>query len=298
MEGVATVDELLNQMSQAMQARNYKGRFTYEYGGQLDTVEIVHAVRDGVEHERLQHLSGPNRDVVRKGRPVNCVNAGGFLMRGGVFASPHTLGNSPVSLNQHYQFFIRGEERIAGRMAAMVQIAPKDNLRYGLTLAIDKASGLPLMWLTTNVHNKVLERLQFIELQVEPKIDDKELQPGERHLDIPTPASLCKRESLAPQRWSLGWLPPGFLLAQTEEHQGGQALTYTDGLASFTLRITPAQPEQKLHSGIAVRGATLALLSGFSSNGQPFNVVLTGEIPPETAQAIVSRLQDREVAPP
>lgn len=139
MDGLATVDDLLRQLSQSMQERSYKGRFTYEYGGQLDTLEIIHAVKDGVEYERLQHLSGPSREVVRKGRAVGCVNTGGYLLRGGVLSGSQVPGETPISLNQYYHFFLRGEERIAGRNASLIQIAPKDGFRYGATLAVDKA---------------------------------------------------------------------------------------------------------------------------------------------------------------
>ena len=66
--------------------RGFRGHLTYEYGGQMDSLVIVHGLNNGVEQERILHLSGPAREAVRQGRLASCVNAGSFLLRGG-FAS-------------------------------------------------------------------------------------------------------------------------------------------------------------------------------------------------------------------
>ncbi len=292
MDTLSTVDDLLRQLSQAVQERNYRGRFTYEYGGALDTLEVVHVVRDGLEYERLQHLSGPSREVVRKGRPTSCVNTGGFLLRGGVFA-PSAATDAGVRLNQHYHFYIRGEERVAGRVASLVQIAPKDDDRYGLTLAIDNISGLPLMWLSTSAQQKVLERLQFVELQLEPPINEQDLAPITRQYLALTPqSSPCAKSAQEPARWSLGWLPSGFVLAQVEHPQDQQEiLTYTDGIASFSVFIKPVASLEGVRRGLAMRGATLALMSGFTAENKAYSLVLTGEIPPQTAQQILATIE-------
>lgn len=262
MDNLATVDDLLRQMSQALQERSYRGRFTYEYGGALDTLEIVHAVRDGVEYERLQHLSGPSREVVRTGRATSCINTGGLLLRGGTVSQlgAETRGaGTEVSLNQHYHFYLRGEERVAGRRASLIQITPKDDARYGMTLAVDQASGLLLMWLTASAQQKVLERLQFVALEVDPVISESELSAlSPQHLRFgPESAPCVKTAALAPPRWLLSWLPAGFILSQVEHPAPDQEfLTFTDGLASFTVFIKPIEKIDGARSGLAMRGAT------------------------------------------
>ena len=56
LEPLATVDDLLRQLSQSLQERGFRGHLTYEYGGQMDSLVIVHGLNNGVEQERILHL--------------------------------------------------------------------------------------------------------------------------------------------------------------------------------------------------------------------------------------------------
>lgn len=287
---VATVDEILDRASRSLQEKNYRGRLTYEFGGALDTLEIIHANRDGIEYERLEHLNGPRREVVRRGHSVKCVTTGGFLMRGGLISA----GGGAVSLAQNYHFYLRGDERIAGRDALILQIAPRDPYRYGLTLAVDKASGLPLMLLTTNPEQKVLERFQFVNLEVDGEIEDGDLEAVyQDHLALGPEDVACVRAPVSMATWQAGWLPEGFVLSQFETTKGnGESLTYTDGIGSFSVFVKPSDPKQPSKVGVAQRGATLVLLSGLSlpERGE-VDVVVVGEVPSATAQKVAASIQ-------
>ena len=68
---------LVDKMSRAQREQDYSGVFTYEYGAQLATLRIFHTVNDGVENERLIHLDGEHREILRQGHEVSCVHAGG-----------------------------------------------------------------------------------------------------------------------------------------------------------------------------------------------------------------------------
>jgi sigma-E factor negative regulatory protein RseB len=284
-DSLTSVDELLERASRALQEQNYKGRFTYEFGTTMETLEIVHVVREGVEYERITHLNGVEREFVREGREQGCVSTGGFLLRGGLI--PHAGG--AVSLSQSYHFYIRGRDRIAGRDAQVVQAVPKDEYRYGMTLAIDRLSGLPLMSLITVSNKSAIERFQFAELEVGQDVDIAAISPtGSQHTQLDGAESPCAKRPQGESIWRAGWLPLGFVVSHITSDNEGDALTYTDGIASFTLFIKPLSDPSSFKQGMARRGATTALMSVVPSTPHSVGVVLVGEVPFNTAQQVVS----------
>lgn len=282
---LTSVDELLERASRALQEQNYRGRFTYEFGTTMETLEIVHVVRKGVEYERITHLNGVEREFLRGGREQDCVSTGGFLLRGGLI--PQTGG--AVSLAQSYHFYIRGRDRIAGRDAEVVQAVPKDEYRYGMTLAVDRLSGLPLMSLITVPNKSAIERFQFTELEVGEEIDMAAISPTASQYSKLDGSDLpCSKPPQGESIWRANWLPPGFVVSQITSDNEGDVLTYTDGIASFTLFIRPLTDPSLFKQGMARRGATTALMSIISASPHPAGVVLVGEVPFATAQQVVS----------
>lgn len=280
---IETVDELLQKASVAVQERNYQGRYTYEAGSGLESLEIVHAVVNGIEKEKVFHLNGEEREFLRDGRPSDCVSTGNFLLRGGLMS----VGGATVSLSQNYHFYIRGDERIAGRNASVVQIIPRDEYRYGLTLAIDKSTFLPLMSLTTS-NKSVLERFQAVEILLDGFDVESALNPNGVVGSIDGSKHPCAKPEKGAIAWQPQWVPRGFVLSHNSVNEAmGESLTYTDGIASFTLFVKP-QDASKVKQGAARRGATTAYLGAFGSQTQVFQVVLIGEVPVGAAQQIVS----------
>lgn len=285
---IASVDELLHRASKALQETNYKGRLTYEFGSTLETLEVVHVVKDGIEYERIHHLSGVQREFLRSGRESDCITVGAALLRGGLIST----GRDAVSLAQNYHFYIRGDDRIAGRAASVVQVVPKDELRYGMTLAVDNASGLPLMSLTTTPKS-TLERFQFVHLDVDIDILEEDLAPViASHHQLDGESIHCGEAPQTEPNWHATWVPAGFVLSQSsqsEEH--GEVLTYTDGIASFSVFVSTIEQEDKVKTGVARRGATVALMSVTSHNDHPTSVILVGEVPPQTAQRVAASVR-------
>lgn len=286
---VESVDELLQKASVAVQESNYKGRYTYEAGGALETLEIVHGIQNGKERERVYHLNGVKREFVRDGRRSDCVSTGNFLLRGGLISA----GGSSVSLVQNYHLYIRGAERIAGRDAAVIQAVPKDEFRYGVMMAIDKESYLPLMSLTTNSSKNVLERYQAVEISVGNIDLDAELQARDTaHSTIDGAKLPCAKPDVNSISWHPTWVPAGFVVSHADSTGSmGESLTYTDGIASFTLFVKPSSLQDTAKQGAARRGATTAFLGVTGRQSAQFSVVLIGEVPVATAQQIVASVR-------
>src|SRR3989338_3868415 len=59
--------DLLRQVSDAWRTGNFRGRFVYVRGNRMDSMQVVHAVFDGVEYERLSHLDNTAAEIIRRG---------------------------------------------------------------------------------------------------------------------------------------------------------------------------------------------------------------------------------------
>ena len=294
----ARMSELLARMSAAVRELDYRGLFTYEHGGALDTLKIIHSVRDGVEYERLEHLIGPRREFVRSGQQVSCLPPGDQLLRGRLTSLSQNAGG----LSNNYQFYLRGNQRIAGRDAQILQIVPRDEYRYGYTLGIDVQSGMPLMFLLVGEGDKaarVLERFQFVELTL-GDVDDAELQPVDDNYRIARHqlAAGCQQlQQAEPGKWRPNWLPRGFMFSgQRRTEPNGDMLMYTDGLTTFSVFIDPVVDSYTVE-GHARRGATVAYMQQVERRSLPYSITVVGEIPPVTARRVAESIASLPPSP-
>lgn len=288
------IDELLGKLSQSVREMNYQGLFTYEVGGVLDTYKLVHQVRDGVEYERLERLNGKEREVLRSGRRSDCLSQGNTLFRSFTSRIENTHAARPF-----YEFKFAGQKRIAGREAVLVHIEPTDDFRYGYVFGIDTESGLPLKMLILDDRQRVLERIQFVDLETGTSFDEEELLPrSNRHLNI-DPKVECDQQSLPVENelnWQASWLPPGFEFSGAHQSLGGDLmLTYTDGLASFSVFVGPNRLVSRVEGTTRV-GATLAFVTQRNAGGLELCVTAVGEIPLATAYKVIGNLRQRSDA--
>ena len=283
------VSELLAKMAGTSHKLNYRGTFTYQHkdNPSLNSFLVYHWVEDGIEHERLQYLNGPEREISRSGRSMDCQSVGDQLLLGKLSG----IGDKLVQLGELYRFEIRGPERIAGRDATVLLAIPQDAYRYSYFLSIDNATGLVLKSWLVDESARPLERYQFVELELNPDLAKiKQIPVPNLHRDADTQVPECNPSSLKePQKWRLQWIPPGFaFVGQKVVKNDIDMLMYTDGLTSFSVFIELAG--EAVPEGVAKRGATLAAMDQFTLNNQRYRVTVVGEIPVAAAQKIAQNI--------
>ena len=79
-----SLQALFAKMSRVSHNLNYQGSFTYEHQNTstLQGFRVSHWVDEGVEHERLLYLNGPEREIVRHGQALDCFSPGDQLLQG------------------------------------------------------------------------------------------------------------------------------------------------------------------------------------------------------------------------
>lgn len=280
--GEVEVGRLLDSMSRALREQNYRGTFTYEYGGMLETLKLTHQVNNNREYEKIEHLDGAQRMHHRQGIKPECKTIAEQVLR-----LSSTGGSAP---NQYYHYYLRNVERVADRQVQVVQLLPKDQYRYGHIISIDQESSLPLVNLIVSPQRRVLERIQFTNINVSDTPEDISLFAVKMAEAGVVDNDDCATASANDFAWMINWLPPGFVLAQNNDHSDvGESLSYTDGLASFSVFVKPNSALIN-QAGVAQKGASIALLRPLIIGSESFQVSVVGEIPGYTADKVASSI--------
>ncbi|MGH1472309.1 MAG: MucB/RseB C-terminal domain-containing protein [Cellvibrionaceae bacterium] len=289
--------ELLGAMSRSIHELNYRGLFTYEVGGVLDNYKIIHQVRGDAEYERLQKLNGSEKEILRSGFSKNCLNRGDQFFRG---ISDDI--NSQINSAEKYLYHLTGRGRVAGRDALTIQVLPKDAHRYGYVFYVDELTSLPLQVLMIDSTKKILERIQFVDLEVGISIDETELLPRSSSSTSLTGTHIeCrdnenKAESFpsgADFSWNASWVPSGYtFLNARKTRSDDNMLTYSDGLSSFSIVIGPNRLFPAVE-GRARMGGMTAFIKQHKVEQALFSITVLGEIPMVTAQKIAESVEKR-----
>lgn len=308
-----TPRQWLDDMNRAFSNLSYDGIFSYFSGQDLASLRIVHMVVDGEQRERLVHLNGAPREIVRRGDEVACiVMPGDALLEleesipSGPFARAFVRRYDRISENYGLSFF--GEDRVADRAAVRVAVTPRDDDRYGYRLWLDKETRLLLRSELVDADGKRLEIFQFNQIRFGEAVDPALLEPEGKDGSLVSHLTLATKEPEPVARgdiaWEPGWLPDGFSMEAADTRRTPSSLKsidtmmYSDGLAAFSLFVED-MPERGAASMVSRNGATVAVTHMITDQqDEPYLVTLVGEIPTPTARRIARSVLPRRSGAP
>lgn len=281
---------LLDKMSRASREVDYFGVFSYEHGVNNQTLRVVHVVRDGLEFERLIHMDGEPREVIRKGHPVDCVHSGARLTRSDSVQIRRNLaerfGGDYQELQSYYQISLAGQERVAGRLAVKVMLRANDDYRHSYILSIDSNTGLLLRSIMLDSAGAILERFQFSLLAAGIPIEAEMLQAETanpvivqegRHTDSAVEIESQSQQKLLVNYLSFDWLPRGFIKVENLKSHG-ESVSYSDGMAVFSVYLERVADVAGVE-GWAQQGGTIALSRRLAEPLNEVVVTVVGEMP-------------------
>jgi sigma-E factor negative regulatory protein RseB len=299
-----SISEWLMRMHEASRLRSYVGTLVVSSNtGGMSTARIWHACDAGKQIERMESLTGAPRSTFRRNGEVTTFLPESRLVRTerteplGLF--PGLLRSDESSIPEFYAARRIGADRVAGFEAEVVELAPKDQLRFGYRIWSEKKTGLVMKLQTTDAEGNVLEQAAFSELQ----------------LDVPVRADKLSRMMAAPQGWRVekaeavktsaeaeGWqlrsAVAGFKAvscykrpqAGTGASDGTLQWIFTDGLAAVSLFLEPYDRQRHLQEGQFATGATQTL----TRRVQDWWLTAVGEVPPQTLKAFALSLERRK----
>lgn len=286
---------LLDGMVRSFRELNYDISFVYIRDGKIEPMRLVHALKDGRERERLVHLNGQPREVIREDDTITAYLAGAQPVMldkadGNVVWTRALLGNLQ-QMRQHYELSDAGPARIAGRDARELVIRSNDGERYGYRLWVDTVSGLLLRSDLIGGSGQILEQWQVVSLQLKDVIPDSDLRVG---FAVSAPAGVRVLSAKVANTeadvatWQVGWLPDGFTLrSQQMQHRNDsvapvQHLLFSDGVASISVYVsTPPQGITSLERTWRKGAMTIV-----ESANRERRVTVVGDIPSQTARRI------------
>lgn len=294
-----SVSEWLLRMQEASRRRSYAGTFVVSsFAGALSTARIWHACEGDVQMERVESLTGAPRAVFRRNDEVMTFLPESRVVRTekreslGPFPQLLTAGEN--SIPDHYGAVSVGSDRVAGYDTDVVQLAPKDNLRFGYRIWSEKKSGLVIKLQTLDTEGNVLEQAAFSELKLDAPVRvDKLARMMANTEGYRIEKADAVKTTAAAEGWTLKAAVAGFRPISCYKRPAAENTmqwVFSDGLASVSLFVEPYDRQRHTQEGLfAAVGATQTLTHRI----QDWWVTAVGEVPPHTLQAFAQSLERR-----
>lgn len=308
------IDGWLQRMRRATDLNTYSGQFNVlSSSGVVSSSRVWHVCEPERQIERMEALSGNPRIVYRQNAEVRS-----FLPAKRVvkitsrdmprkFALPH--GVDEGMLAAHYVAQLSGHEQLISRTADVLDLRPRDALRFGYRIWLDRESGLVLKWQTISAGGKVLEEAGFSRLALETPVGGAQIEAMMNDVvGYRVVRDARAVTTLHDHGWSLHVPVPGFVLlncTQTSlvpDNADKAALAaapltpvqcvYSDGLATVSVFLEAYGEDQRAYEGQGMRlGATQTLSMRVAQNGW---VTMVGEVPLLTLRRFASAIKHVE----
>ena len=269
-----TVSEWLARMHEASRRRAYVGTFVVSSGASMASSKIWHVCDGDQQMERVEALTGAPRSTFRRNDQVITFNPDSKTAlserRESLGLFPSLLKSGDTAIAQFYAARQVGNERVAGFDADVVQLAPKDGLRYGYRVWSEKKSGLVVKLQTLNAQGDVLEQAAFSDLQLDAPVSMAKLTQMMANTEgykVDKP-DLVKTTALA-EGWVLKNAVPGFkpmscfkrvvVAAEGATPENTLQWIFSDGLASVSVFVEAFDRQRHVQAGLLSMGATQML---------------------------------------
>jgi sigma-E factor negative regulatory protein RseB len=306
-DGAIAVNEWLARMHEAsMKKRSYVGTLVQSSRDGMSSARIWHACDGNSQVERVEALTGAPRSSIRKDDKLVTFVPEMKLVRvekrEGLGASASFTELLKPGANRIPDFYTAkslGGERIAGLEADVVQLNPRDGLRFGYRIWTDRKSALVLKLQTLDASGAVLEQAAFSELQMDAPVKMEKLKSMMKPAEgwRVEQADAIKTTASA-EGWNLKAPVPGFQSVSC--HKRGMASptpaddtvqwVFTDGLATVSLFLETFDKARHTQEGSASSGATNSLFKRMNE----YFLTAVGEVPPQTLRSFAQAIERKK----
>jgi sigma-E factor negative regulatory protein RseB len=306
-DGAISINEWLVRMHEAsMKRRSYVGTLVQSSREGMSSARIWHTC-DGVSQmERMESLTGSPRSTIRKDDKLVTFMPDIKLVRmekregmgaGSTFSE--LLKPGTYQIPDFYMVKSQGIERIAGLEADVVQLSPRDGLRYGYRLWTERKSALVLKLQTLDASGAVLEQAAFSELQLDAPVKaDKLKQMMKPSEGWRVEQADMVKTTAAAEGWMMKTTVPGFKSVSCQKRGSASPSTsddtlqwvFSDGLATVSLFIENFDKLRHTQEGMASSGATYSLFRRMHDHF----LTAVGEVPPQTLRSFAAALDRKK----
>jgi sigma-E factor negative regulatory protein RseB len=302
------INAWLMRLHEASRHRTYTGTFVVSAGGQMASAKIWHVCDGAQQMERVEALSGPPRSTFRRNAqvvtffPESRVAVEESRESLGLF--PNLLKSHDSTIEEYYQLKSLAAERVAGLDAEVVQLVPKDALRYGYRVWSEKRSGLVVQLQTLDPDGKVLEQSAFSELQLDAPVSMNKLSQMMGHTEgYRVEHRDLQKTTAKAQGWDMPKSVPGFkpmgcytrpvalLAGASGRSENTMQWMFSDGLATVSLFVEVFDSRRHVREGTADMGGATRTLTRRLNN---WWITAVGEVPVSTLNMFAQGLERRK----
>lgn len=288
----------LERLSQSLRNQNFTTSFVVVKNNQAEPYHWLHGIGDdGQELEIFARLNGPRRDVLRRGGVVSYIEPEqeAYSVNSNEIHSPipNVFRGDINELENNYRFISVGRSRILGRVAQFVRIVAKDNYRFGYWLWLDHNTGLILKMAVVTNQGQILEQIQFTHIEVSDKLSENLAQF--QGAELPVVSKVSNHQTNNELSWQVGWLPLGFNVVKSNQHnlnndsrandKAVDFMLFSDGLVDISVYVN-LNKDKFRSPEFANDGATLV----YNHVVQGIEVGVVGDIPLVTAKKIAESI--------
>ncbi|MDB1124877.1 sigma-E factor regulatory protein RseB [Vibrio algarum] len=288
-----SAEALLHQMNHASQHLNYELSYILIKKNSIEPLRYIHAKNQDMVYAHLVYLSGPIREVIRRGKEISYVEPGvePFSIESGNMVAPliPMLDSNIQELSEFYDFVLMGRAREAGAASQVVRVVPKDGQRYSYVMWIDEKSKLPLRADLVDRDGEVLEQYRTISYAVNERIAEVLSQLDD--IKLPNVITMPKQEPTE-SFWNVKWVPSGFKALNLNRYKmettqkDVESQMFSDGLFSFSVYVSESDDFSLKNQLVRHGRRTLqSLVVGKRE------ITVVGDIPPATAAQIAKSVK-------
>jgi sigma-E factor negative regulatory protein RseB len=303
--GLSINDWLLRMHEAAMKKRSYIGTLVQSSPQTMSSARIWHACDGNQQMERVETLTGAPRSTFRHNDKLVTFMPEAKVVRvekreqiGGF---PEVLKPGAGNIPEFYAVKALGAERIAGLDADVVQLLPKDQLRFGYRIWTEKKSSLVLKMQTLDASGGVIEQAAFSELQMDAPVKMEKLAQMMAATDgYKVEQTAITKTTAAAEGWALKSPVPGFKPLSCYKRANSSTMgdaapqqtlqwIFSDGLATVSLFVEDFDKTRHTQEGLITSGATHTLLKRMNE----FWLTAVGEVPHQTLKSFAQGLEHK-----
>ena len=288
----------LEQLSKSLRELNFTTSFVIVKNNQAEPYHWLHGIgENSQELEIFSRLNGPRRDILRQGDIVSYIEPeqeSYSIISNHVQSPIPTIFRGDFSeLEDNYRFISVGRSRVLGRVAQLVRIVAKDKYRFSYWLWLDQETGLLLKMAILTRQGLLLEQIQFTHIEVSEQLSESLVQF--QSTELPEIIKLNNQQKNRVLAWKVDWLPQGFAVIKSNQHnlnsrnQGEdkavEFMLFSDGLVEISVYVNLSQENFRAPE-YASDGATMV----FNHIVQGIEVGIVGDIPLATAKKIAESI--------
>lgn len=302
--------ELIMAMTRAMRALNYEGYFVHVQGTALTSLHVLHASEESSgEFEWLSELGGERRETFRNNSLVVCARPDTQELQVKQAMPRHSLPRVHNLARDHrYTFSFGQPDRVAGRLAHVVNVVPRDVYRYGHRFWVDSETDMLLRSMLLDGPENPVEQIIFTDISFPDSVDLSRFDVNKRFSQQSVPqwpdsegstsvAATATAEPLQSEVVDFSSLPEGYRkVSETVTQSSDENVSaptrhvmLTDGMASVSVYVefmdASSQPSDML--GLSRMGA----MNAFGVSTSSALVTAVGDVPSATVQAIANAVE-------